>query len=194
MQEACVDSVAGSYFWRADVILPDDVRVSVVRILCGVSEPSDAPGLVARAERFFGLGEPKLRSRSQRVFLAALTVPVGVLSVGLIFWYAFSGQGRSSEVLLQCGILFLMLMNLFDGVGASLYVRRGAQTGRVLRVLGYAVFFPLSMVCYLAYSWFSATWLFVAEASSLAVLLVYGMVRVRRRPRDRSRSDPFDGG
>lgn len=158
-----------------------------------MSEPPNASELVRRVEWFLGIGEPNLRSRSRGTLQVALGIPIAVLSGSSILWYAFSGGGRGPEVLLQCGVLLLMLQYLSDGVGTSLYVRRGAARGRALRVFGYAVFFPLSMVSYLAYFWFSATWLFVLGALLLAALLIHWAVRAWRGPRDRSRSDSFDG-
>jgi hypothetical protein len=170
-----------------------DVRCSGVCITCGVSETPDTPGFPARVEWFLGIGEPRLRSRSWEVFSVAFCTLFGSLSAGLILWYALSGNGRSYEIFLQCGVLFLAVYNLCDSVGTSLYVRRGEARGRALRVFGYAVFFPLSMISYLACFWFLATWFFVVDALVLTVLLVYGVTRAWRGPRDRPQSDSVDG-
>lgn len=170
-----------------------DVRGSGACILCGVSEAPNTPEFVVRVEWLLGIGEPRLRSRSWEAFWVAFGILVAALSAGLILWYALSGEGRSQEVFLQCGVLFLMLHNLSDSVGTSLYVRRGAAWGRALRALGSAVFFPLSMTSYLACFWFLATWFFVLEALLLAILLVYGVIRAWRGPGNRPRSDSVGG-
>lgn len=82
------------------------------------------------------------------------------------------------------GVLFIGLWQLSDVGGALLYVRHGAAWGRVLRVLGYVVFFPLSMAFYLTSSWFTAPRLFVAQVVLFLLgALVFGAMAVVRRAR-----------
>ena len=90
------------------------------------------------------------------------------------------------------GLLFLGLWLLSDVGGSRLYLRRG--TGRALRPFGYAVFLPLGIVSYLAHSWFTAPYLFVAQAGFLLLgALILGAMAVVRRARRRNGAARQDG-
>lgn len=137
--------------------------------------------LAQRTERILGIGEPRLGSRFWLVYPAFLVV----LSLGWILWPVFSGDAVSRDaVFLQWGVLFLGLCAVADAGGALLYVRYGAASGRTLRALGHAVFFPLALCLYLAQYWLFATWLFVVEALVVGAFFVSVAVRVVRRVRD----------
>ena len=158
-----------------------------------MSEAPDTPGVVVRVERFARLKEPRLRPRFWEVFSLAFWILLGVLSAGLVFWYALSGVGRSQYAFLQCGVFFMAAYNLLDTVGTSLYVRRGAAWGRTLRAFGSVVSLPLATAFYITFSWFLSTWLFVTQVLLLVVFLAYATIRAWRGTRGQPRSNSIDG-
>ncbi len=130
-----------------------------------------------RAEWVLSQREPRRPSRFWAVYSSSLVVFCG----GLILWFAVSGGWDESESLAVVGAFFLGLWVLSDNAGSFLHARRGAaRRGRQLRALGYAVFFPLMLVSYLAAFRSGPTFLFVAESIVVGGWFVWVAVRLVR--------------
>ncbi|MDP9458346.1 MAG: hypothetical protein M3Q60_21790 [Actinomycetota bacterium] len=134
--------------------------------------------ITARTERLLGIRQPKPRSLFWFVFSVLLVAWGAVTILQLVL-----SEGWDEEGFMQLGGLFIGLWLLFDVGGALLYVRRDAAWGRTLRVIGHAVFLPLVIVSYLIGSWFTATWLFFAQARVLLLAALVSGTRAARRVR-----------
>jgi hypothetical protein len=98
----------------------------------------------------------------------------------MIVWYALSGGWAGDASFSVVGSFFSGLWAVADSVGSLLYTRRGASRGRGLRVLGYAVFFPLALGCYLVAFWSTSTFMLVVEAVLLGGWFVWLAIRLVR--------------
>ncbi len=107
---------------------------------------SDSTSFLGWAERVLGLGEPRPPSRFWVMYASSLVV----FCAGVGVWHAISGRWDGSGSFSVVGPFFLGLWALTDTAGSFLHVRGRTTRGRELRVLGYAVFFPLMLVSYLA--------------------------------------------
>ena len=134
--------------------------------------------ITTRTERLLGIGKPRPRSR----FSLALSALVTALGGGQVLQLILSG-GWDAEGFSALGSLFIGLWLLSDVGGSLLYVRRG--TGRALRPIGHAVFFPLAIVSLLTHSWFTAHpyWFVTQVGLFLLFVLILGAMAVVRRAR-----------
>ncbi len=107
-----------------------------------------------------GAGRAEAPSRFWVVYASSLVV----FCTGVGVWYAISGRWDGSESFSVGGAFFLGLWALADTAGSFLHTRGRTTRGRELRVLGYAVFFPLMLVSYLAAFRSGPTSLFVLES------------------------------
>ena len=136
----------------------------------------DGLGFLERAEWVLSLREPRTPSRFQVVFVPSLVV----FCTGVILWYTVSGSWDGSESLSVVGSFFLGLCVLADTAGSLLHARGRTTRGRELRVLGYAVFFPLMLVSYWVAFRSGPTFLFVVESIVLGGWFVWVAVRLGR--------------
>lgn len=75
------------------------------------------------------------------------------------------------------GLFSTMLYQLCDAVGAFVYLRRSAASGRSLRGLGTAVFLPLSLALWTIGFWVESSAVFALFAVLLGGFLAMGVVR-----------------
>jgi hypothetical protein len=136
----------------------------------------DGTGFLGRAERVLSLGEPRPLSRLQLVFAPSFVV----FCSGVMLWYTVSGRWGESESFVVVGAFFLGLWVLAEAAGSFLHTRGRTTPGRGLRVLGYAVFFPLMLVSYWAAFRSGPTFLFVVESIVVGGWFVWVAFRLGR--------------
>jgi hypothetical protein len=136
----------------------------------------DSTSFLGWAERALGLGDPRPPSRFWVVYASSLVV----FCAGLGVWYAISGRWDGSESFSVVGAFFLGLWVLADTAGSFLHARDRTTRGRELRVLGYAIFFPLMLVSYLAAFRSGPTSLLVVESIVVGGWFVWVAFRLGR--------------
>ena len=113
-------------------------------------------------------------------FFALLTA----VFVGALVWYVLFGAWQAREWYPIAGGALLGLWVACDMAGSYLYARRGMPWGRGLRAFGYAAFFPLSMISYLAASWTASPVFFAVQSALIGTGFAWVAIR-RARARDR---------
>ncbi len=137
--------------------------------------------LTERAEWVLEIGEPKPPSRKGLAVLA----PLGVLFVGVLLLHMLVGEWNGSRSLFMVASALLWMYLLSEKVGSFLYAHREVPWGRGLRALGYAAFFPLSMVFYLVYWWSTSTLMFGVLLGFMGSGIVWVALRLVRLARGR---------